>query len=91
MKELKKPNFIPASDFVRGKFKVFNNSDDVLVRYAVRCSAAAPTYFTPVDGRFADSGLWADSPAPVGLAGRHGVYDFTYPEKIGAGANGRGI
>jgi hypothetical protein len=69
MKELKKPNFIPASDFVRGKLKVFNNSDNVLVRYAVRCSTTAPVYFTPVDGRFADGGLWADSPAPVGLAG----------------------
>jgi hypothetical protein len=69
MKDLKKPTYITAADFQTGRPKVFDRSDDVLVRDVVRCSTAAPTYFAPVGGRYADGGLWANNPVLVALAG----------------------
>ena len=69
MKDLTIPCFITASDFATGKPKVFDCTDDVLVRDAVLMSAAAPTYFPPVDERYADGGMWANNPCLVGVGG----------------------
>jgi hypothetical protein len=69
MSQLIIPTFITTSDFKIGKPKVYDRSDDILVRDAVLQSTAAPTYFPPVANRFADGGLWGNNPALVGVAG----------------------
>jgi uncharacterized protein len=68
LNELQKPVFITAFDFATGRAKVWDRTDGVPVWYAVLCSAAAPTYFPPVDDRYADGGLVANNPAVIGLA-----------------------
>lgn len=66
MCDLHIPCFITTSDFKSGKPKVFDRTDDIMVRDAVLMSTAAPTFFPPV-GQCADGGLWANNPCMVGV------------------------
>lgn len=63
------PFYIPAMDFVNGRPKVYDNTDpDLLVDVVLR-STAAPTYFAPRDGRWADGGLVANNPSHLAVSG----------------------
>lgn len=69
MAETVVPLFVTAWDARRKDLKVWGPSDgDTPVRYAVRASMAAPTYFAPVDGRYTDGGMAANDPLLCGLA-----------------------
>ena len=63
------PFFIPASDFATGRVKVFDITDKDLLRDVVLRSAAAPTYFQPRDGRWADGALGANNPSMIAVCG----------------------
>lgn len=69
MCDLETPTFLTAFDFKLGRPKVFDLRDETPVWYAVLCSAAAPTYFPIIDGRWGDGGLIANNPCMVGLLG----------------------
>lgn len=67
--EVEVPIFLTSFDFHTGTPKVWDRGDTEYVWKAVVASAAAPTYFPVVDGRYGDGGLVANNPAMVGLAG----------------------
>ena len=69
MTDLVIPTFITTSDFKGGSPKVFDRTDDILIRDAVLMSTAAPTYFPPVANQYADGGIWGNNPCLVGVAG----------------------
>lgn len=77
------PLYITAYDARRRKLKVFGPKDTLVpVWYAVRCSMAASTYFSPMggysvdggvfkihsDGRYVDGGFTANDPLLCGIA-----------------------
>ena len=63
------PCYITAWDYRKKVLRIFGPKDkDIPLWKAVRCSMAAPTYFTTVDGRYGDGGLSANDPSIVGLA-----------------------
>jgi uncharacterized protein len=68
LSDLYNPVFLTAFDFVTGQPKILDRTDNVPAWWAVLTSAAAPTYFPIVDGRYGDGGLVANNPAMVGLA-----------------------
>ena len=63
------PLFICASDFATGSVKVYDRSDSDLVADVVVRSASAPTYFEPLNSRWADGGIVANNPSMVHIAG----------------------
>ena len=63
------PFYIPSMDFVNGRPKVFDRTDSDLLVDVVLRSTAAPTYFAPRDGRWADGGLVANNPSHLAVAG----------------------
>jgi hypothetical protein len=69
MCEVEVPIFLTSFDFHTGRPKVWDRGDATPIWRAVLCSAAAPTYFHIVEGRYGDGGLVANNPAMVGLAG----------------------
>jgi len=69
MSHCKIPIWIPVSDMAEATELVWNDQDSVNMEYAVSCSCAAPTYFHPIDNRYADGGLVANDPSMVGVAG----------------------
>lgn len=68
IKDLKHSCFIFAWNGVKKDIKVFDRTDKVPVSYAVRCSMAAPTYFSNVGGYMWDGGLAANFPASNTIA-----------------------
>lgn len=69
MSDLLKPVWITSADFARGRPKIWDNTDNALVRDVVRKSVAAPTYFSPVASRYCDGGLVANNPVMIGIGG----------------------
>lgn len=63
------PIFLTSFDFKLGRPKIWDRGDTTPIWKAVMCSAAAPTYFPIVEGRYGDGGLVANNPSMVGLAG----------------------
>lgn len=63
------PFFIPVSDFTAGRVKVYDATDTALLRDVVLESTAAPTYFQPRGGRWADGGLAANNPSMLAICG----------------------
>ena len=83
MSQTKIPLYITAYDARNRKLKVFGPKDTLIpVWYAVRCSMAASTYFSPMcgysvdcgvfkmnsDGRYIDGGFTANDPLLCGIA-----------------------
>ena len=83
MSQTKVPLYITAYDARNRKLKVFGPKDTLVpVWYAVRCSMAASTYFSPMggysvdggvfrlnsDGRYVDGGFTANDPLLCGIA-----------------------
>jgi hypothetical protein len=88
--EVESPIFLTSFDFQVGHPKVWDRGDTEYVWRAVLASAAAPTYFPIVDGRWGDGGLVANNPAMVGLAGcaaREG-WDLRAARCLSLGTNG---
>lgn len=69
MSDVKKPVFITTADFATGRAKIWDSSDDALIVDVVMCSTAAPTYFAPINSRYADGGLVANNPSMIGVGG----------------------
>lgn len=69
-KDLKTDLYILSWDVVTRSLVIFSkkNTPEQLVRFAVRCSVAAPTYFMAVSNRYIDGGLGANDPAAVVLS-----------------------
>lgn len=69
--DLERPLYIPYSDFQLKQPRVFDRlgNGDTLLSRAVTISCSAPTYFPPVDNRYADGGLLVNNPALVGAYG----------------------
>jgi len=69
--DVKKPFFITAVNFTDNKLKVFNNIQKEDKSWplweVVRCSVAAPSYFSPWKG-YVDGGVFANNPSMVGVA-----------------------
>lgn len=63
--DLKIPLHVIATDISKQKQKVWNleNSGDITVSYAVRCSCTIPFYFQPVDMTYVDGGLVSNLPS----------------------------
>ena len=73
MTDLKKPCYIAAwRTNGPNNNKVFDHTDDVLIRDVVLASASAPTYFdthTIGDTEYMDGGLWSNNPALCAVSG----------------------
>jgi len=69
--DIKKPFFITSIDFKSNKLKVFNNiqieDESWPLWEVVRCSVAAPSYFSPWKG-YIDGGVFANNPSMVAVA-----------------------
>ena len=65
------PIFIVVSDFVTGSVKVYDRTDSDYVWEVCVRTASAPTYFPPIDSRWADGGLVANNPSMVLATGLH--------------------
>ena len=64
-----RPLYLTAWDYRKRSLRIFGPKDTSFPLWkAVRCSMAAPTYFSTVDGRYGDGGLSANVPTVVGLA-----------------------
>ncbi len=69
MSETEVPLYVTTWDARKKDLKVWGPEDkSTPVWYAVRTSMAAPTYFSPVDGRYTDGGMAANDPLLCGLA-----------------------
>lgn len=63
-KDLKIPLHVIATDLIKKKQKIWNeNTPDISVAYAVRCSCSIPLYFQPVNMEFVDGGLVSNLPS----------------------------
>jgi len=66
---LRKQLYITAWDARKKDLKVWSNEDCTMkIKEAIRASISAPTYFSPVQGRYVDGGLCANNPTLIGLA-----------------------
>lgn len=64
------PVYLTSWDVRKRDLKVFGPEDtDVPLWHAVRCSMAAPTYFSAQERRREDGGMAANDPTLIGLAG----------------------
>lgn len=63
------PFFVTSFDFQQGRGKIWDNTDDALLRDVALRTSAAPTYFQPRDSRWADGALATNNPSVVALAG----------------------
>ena len=65
------PIFVVVSDFVNGSVKVFDRTDDAYAWEVCVRTASAPTYFPPLNSRWADGGIVANNPSMVLATGLH--------------------
>lgn len=68
-RDAKVPFFIPSFDFANGRPKIFDMTDDDLLSDVVLRTTAAPTYFQPRDGRWADGALATNNPSVIAICG----------------------
>lgn len=74
------PVFVVVSDFVTGSVKVYDRTDtDYVWEVCVR-TASAPTYFPPLDSRWADGGIVANNPSMVLATGLHSKEKMSFDD-----------
>ena len=61
------PFVVPVYDFKEGRPKIVDETDDLTLAEMVLRTTAAPTYFAPIQSRWADGGVFANNPSMLAL------------------------
>jgi hypothetical protein len=83
--DVEMPFCITASNFTTGDIEIFTEKDTELLVTACLASAAAITFFNPIQterGLLADGGFWNNSPGILGAFSLHNKHGVSYDDMI---------